>query len=188
MPLSIEWIGNFDPFNFLACPICAGKHFTSLSAGSIWCDKCNTRFSVRHTAGDPGCVVDADTKDAYGQTFECPTCSLKRATLMETLLCPHCKTLMEAVPGYSGPLSDAERPNYYLILKTGDYCSGWLKSGEPYKDMYSHPSCKDATLQSGWEEFQRRPGFRIDPARLPEGVRFKCLINDPGGDDGSNKI
>lgn len=42
------------------CPVCGKSKFTILEpAGSIWCEECNANFTVRHTAGDPGVVVDA---------------------------------------------------------------------------------------------------------------------------------
>jgi hypothetical protein len=180
MTLKIEWIGNFNPFQFVTCPTCGGQEFTSMSMSSIWCDSCNTRFCVRYTAGDPGCVVDADSKDASGPIFQCPECNLRRATLEKSFDCPNCKTTMAAVPGYSGPLLDEERREHFMILKLGDYCSGWLKSGGSIpKDMYAHPSCKDETLQIKWEEFQKRPDFRADPAKLPGGVRFQIMSSHP---------
>jgi DNA-directed RNA polymerase subunit RPC12/RpoP len=124
MSIKIEWIGNFNPFDFIACPTCGGKEFTSLSLGSAWCDNCNTQFSVRHTAGDPGCVVDADTEDAYGPVFRCPTCSYQAATLAPGIHCPSCKKPMERKEGYSGALMENPPRKWCMILKTGDYCSG----------------------------------------------------------------
>ena len=60
MSYSVEFIGGFNPFEWpdMKCPVCGGEDFTSLSHSSVWCDKCNVKFVVRHTGGDPGCVVD----------------------------------------------------------------------------------------------------------------------------------
>lgn len=50
---------RLPPFALIKCPLCSGTEFTSLDLASAWCDRCNTQFTVRPTAGDPGFVVDA---------------------------------------------------------------------------------------------------------------------------------
>ena len=50
---------RLPPFALIKCPLCSGAVFTSLDLASAWCDRCNARFTVRPTAGDPGFVVDA---------------------------------------------------------------------------------------------------------------------------------
>ena len=48
------------PFKLIQCPLCGGTEFTTVDLASAWCDRCNTRFQVRQTCGDPGFVVDAE--------------------------------------------------------------------------------------------------------------------------------
>ena len=50
---------RLPPFALIKCPLCSGAEFTSLDLASAWCNRCNTQFTVRPTAGDPGFVVDA---------------------------------------------------------------------------------------------------------------------------------
>ncbi len=58
--LLLETISCLDPFTLIACPLCRGTEFTTMDLASVWCDRCNTQFSTRMTAGDPGVVVDTD--------------------------------------------------------------------------------------------------------------------------------
>ncbi len=58
--LRVRAISALDPFNIIACPMCGGNEFITLDFASVWCDRCDTRFTARETAGDPGVVVDAD--------------------------------------------------------------------------------------------------------------------------------
>ena len=58
--LSLETISRLDPFTLIACPLCRGTEFTTVDLAGVWCDTCNTQFTTRRTAGDPGVVVDAD--------------------------------------------------------------------------------------------------------------------------------
>ncbi len=62
MPLRKEQITRLDVWNRFRCPVCEGTEFVSLHGASAWCDECNAQFQVRHTAGDPGYVVDCFTK------------------------------------------------------------------------------------------------------------------------------
>lgn len=170
MPLKTEWIGNFNPFNWLTCPTCGKSDFTSLSGASVWCDACNTKFTVRHTAGDPGCVVDATTEAAYGPTFVCETCTFVTASLEQTVECPTCKAPMARRKGYSRALMENPPRQWYMVLKIGDYCSGWLLAGDKVdiETMHSHPSCKDKCLQETWNTFQGQADFCIDRHSLPD--------------------
>ncbi len=64
MALKTEPYSSIQPFWHIDCPVCGGDDFTELGAGGgVWCDECNTQFSVRGTSGDPGCVVDAKFDD-----------------------------------------------------------------------------------------------------------------------------
>jgi hypothetical protein len=56
--LSLDTISHNPPFRLIKCPLCGGSEFTSLAFAEVWCDACNVQFNVRHTAGDPGFVVD----------------------------------------------------------------------------------------------------------------------------------
>jgi hypothetical protein len=56
--LSLDTIDRNPPFRLIKCPLCGGAEFTSLAFAEVWCDNCNVQFQVRHTAGDPGFVVD----------------------------------------------------------------------------------------------------------------------------------
>jgi hypothetical protein len=56
--LSLDTISHNPPFRLIKCPLCGGTEFTSLAFAEVWCDACNVQFNVRHTAGDPGFVVD----------------------------------------------------------------------------------------------------------------------------------
>ena len=48
------------PFSVIRCPLCGGHEFTSVDFAAVYCNTCNAHFSVRHTAGDPGFVVDCE--------------------------------------------------------------------------------------------------------------------------------
>ena len=53
-----EHIDRTPPFRVIHCPLCGGTAFTTVALAEVWCDGCHAQFSVRHTAGDPGFVVD----------------------------------------------------------------------------------------------------------------------------------
>lgn len=61
-----------SPFDEIKCAICEEDKFTSLDHASVWCDKCNAEFTVRHTSGDPGYVVDCFTKWVYKSEAKYP--------------------------------------------------------------------------------------------------------------------
>jgi hypothetical protein len=57
--LEVSFIsGVLQPFALIRCPLCGGTRFGTLEFGQVYCVDCNATFSVRHTAGDPGFVVD----------------------------------------------------------------------------------------------------------------------------------
>jgi hypothetical protein len=177
MGLTIEWIGNFNPFNFITCPLCGGNDFVSLSASSVWCSVCNTSFAVRETAGDPGCVVDAFmTEDTMGPKYNCKKCGKFTASFTDRPVCPLCGSNMGKDNDYWCCFPEDQRKKWYMVLKIGDYCSGWIQSGgKTIEESYSHSSCEDHTLQSRWDDFQKSEGFFIDPTKKHQGVRYFVL-------------
>ena len=59
--LSLEHIDTLAPFSLIRCPICGSYgQFASLDFAGVWCNCCNANFYVRHTAGDPGFVVQVE--------------------------------------------------------------------------------------------------------------------------------
>ncbi len=56
--LQVEHIDSSAPFRLIKCPLCWGTEFASVDFAQVWCNTCNAAFTVRHTAGDPGFVVD----------------------------------------------------------------------------------------------------------------------------------
>ncbi len=154
MPLKINWIGKFDPFDFISCPVCGRSEFVSTSASAVHCNFCETRFKVRMTAGDPGCVVDADTTDGiYAPAWKCPNCSLEIASFNDAPGCPHCLCLMKREERCYRSFPQDKPRRWYWILKLGDYSSGWLDHEGAEK---THSTCKDPDLQAKWDAFQER--------------------------------
>lgn len=154
--LELEWIGGFNPFNFIDCPVCGGKEFTSHSMSSIWCSTCNARFLVKHTAGDPGCVVHAYTDEVVGTRYKCSYCGLVEVAFEGTPTCKMCLKEMEEVKGSTGHLDSEVR--FYQILKTGDYASGWIKVvGD---NLPEFPEPDGGRHQKAWEEFQEKNDFK----------------------------
>jgi hypothetical protein len=168
--LRIQFIGGFNPFAWpdFCCPLCEHREFTSLGHAGVYCDECNARFNVRDTAGDPGCVVDCFcTREqggfVYAPAYICEKC--EDYPVRHGLFDWQEKTCrrnlnhgdMTRDKGVSVPwkvLPQHER--FYLILKTGDYCSGWL-------DGSSHTPkrlTRRGPTQEQWEAFQEHPDFR----------------------------
>lgn len=56
--LQVEHIDRNAPFRLIQCPLCDGTQFVTVGFAGVWCDRCQAEFHVRHTAGDPGFVVD----------------------------------------------------------------------------------------------------------------------------------
>ncbi|MEZ4641623.1 MAG: hypothetical protein R3E31_02600 [Chloroflexota bacterium] len=56
--LQVEHVDRNAPFRLIQCPLCDGTTFVSVGFSGVWCDRCQAEFRVRHTAGDPGFVVD----------------------------------------------------------------------------------------------------------------------------------
>jgi hypothetical protein len=51
---------GLHPFQLVKCPLCHGTEFVTLDLASAWCRNCNARFTVEHTAGDPGFHLRCD--------------------------------------------------------------------------------------------------------------------------------
>lgn len=150
--LRCESVAGFNPFDWddLRCPFCGGNEFTSLDHAAVYCDDCDARFGVRPTAGDPGCVVDASVPrcGVYGTRHQCK-CGWRGGRLAWMNRCPSCGgDDLTPEDGISSPvkLPDWESQGFYLVLKLGDYCSGWLaNSGNPLRDRLTFPT------QAEWE-------------------------------------
>ncbi|MBP8000064.1 MAG: hypothetical protein KA314_14790 [Chloroflexi bacterium] len=62
--VQVEQVDLLPPFRLIHCPLCSGlagqepSTFTTVGFTTLWCDRCQAQFHVRHTAGDPGFVVD----------------------------------------------------------------------------------------------------------------------------------
>lgn len=56
--VQVEHIDHHPPFKLIKCPLCWKTDFTSVDFAQVWCDTCNATFTVRHTAGDPGWVIE----------------------------------------------------------------------------------------------------------------------------------
>ena len=160
MTFEIDLIGNFNPFEWdaLKCPVCGKNKFVSLSHSAIYCDYCNARFSVRYTAGDPGCVIDCHVMEENrcidGPKFRCLDCDATFGSLDEEPKCPEVpEHNIERVNGIftSVKLPDNYPERFCLILKIGDYCSSW--GGCQYPD---DPFKRDYPTQEEWNEFQKR--------------------------------
>jgi hypothetical protein len=65
--VQVEHIDHYPPFRLIKCPLCWGTDFTSVDFAQVWCDTCNASFTVRHTAGDPGFVMDCTWEHYSGR-------------------------------------------------------------------------------------------------------------------------
>lgn len=138
--LKIQLIDRINPFEWehFRCPLCGSHDFTSVNHAGVYCDNCNCRFNVRDTAGDPGCVVDCyTTQDQGGYTYapcyECRQCDPEYPKQhgrfdWQDLTCPLNLNhgLMTRVESTSVPWDVPEgMERFCLIMKLGDYISGW---------------------------------------------------------------
>ena len=155
MSFEVVYIGGFNPFKWkdLRCPVCGASNFVSQDHAMVFCDRCYADFEVRMTAGDPGCVVDCLLKEVYAPLWECVDCGQKEGFFdWQDPVCPGSSwhTMKKAHP--DGLIRKLwKRPRGYpkrfcLILKLGDYCSGWLP--ENGGKRLSHPT------QEQWDSFQ----------------------------------
>lgn len=156
MSFKITYTGGFNPFEWkeLKCPVCGASEFVSNDHALVFCDRCFADFEVRMTAGDPGCVVDCFVKETYAPLWECVECGKEIAFFdWQNPACPeNTHHTMKRVDGirklWKRPEGYPE--SYYLILKLGDYCSGWLGAdwAKDHSQRLGFPS------QRQWDDFQ----------------------------------
>ena len=160
--LKVSYIGGFNPFDweFFHCPVCKGNEFVSVSHTGVFCDKCHAQFSVRSTCGDAGCVVDCYINpmpsggDIFAPLWRCEECGEETALFeWQEQVCPsNIHTKLRRVEHISRKWNRPKNfPDYfYLILKLGDYCSGWIR-GNDYEPL-------DYPTQEEWDKFQETSG------------------------------
>lgn len=186
MTLKVEHIGGFNVFDWEAfhCPLCNGKQFVSHDHSAIWCDDCNAKFQTRDTAGDPGVVVDcwiADRENAYvyAPSYKCSECDVSRGLFdWQDKTCPcnmnHQMTRVERqsqrwiVPDDMKD-KDTGTSRFCLVLKTGDYCSGWMKG---WGGMSHHGK---TPTQKEWDAFQ----YVIEQERELSRMMNQFVLVDP---------
>ena len=165
MAFRIEYIGGFNPFEWeaLGCPVCGSSDFVSQDHIKVYCDRCWAEFRVRPTAGDPGCVVDCFVKEIYAPLWECKDCG-ERAGFFDWQepVCPADPIHSMRDESHDGRIRKLWEPprdfpkSFYLILKLGDYCSGWL-DGENCEQFHIWPT------QEQWECFQEEARMTWSP-------------------------
>ncbi|MDX9789000.1 MAG: hypothetical protein RBT11_19655 [Desulfobacterales bacterium] len=159
MSFSVEEIGGFNPFEWekLKCPVCGEGNFTSLSHSGVYCDKCNAQFRVRTTAGDPGCVIDCmvNPGEIYAPKWECthPTCGAVKYSF-EKPECPKNSDHTMERAGFLGPWEKPDKcpDRFCLVLKHGDYCSGWMFVFEKKNTSER----LDSPTQAEWDQYQEK--------------------------------
>jgi len=152
MTFSLHLIGGFNPFEWddLFCPICKGKDFTSMSHAGVHCDNCNALFVVRDTTGDPGLVIDCHAENVRAPVWRCSNedCYGNMASF-EPAICP-LNLNHGTMERYSGITTKwnakPEERHRMLILKVGDYCSGWTRAG--------NGECNPTQTQ--WDAYQEK--------------------------------
>jgi len=63
--LTYRRVSRHRPFRIIKCALCGGTDFSTLEYAGVYCDRCNTRYDVQHTAGDPGFVVRAHPETTW---------------------------------------------------------------------------------------------------------------------------
>ena len=167
MALEITYVGGFNPFEWdeLFCPLCGNNHYVSISHAAVHCKDCCAQFSVRRTAGEPGCVVDCFVKDPpfegqiYAPLWRCRDCGAEMGFFdFERPVCPTSRDhKMVRVQGLTMPwVGKANSPqHFYIVLKLGGECSGWIRL--PGLESTGFPT------QQQWEKFQRKYKDKISP-------------------------
>lgn len=161
--LKIQLIDRINPFEWehFQCPLCGCREFTSVNHAGVYCDDCNCRFNVRDTAGDPGCVVDCYTTRedggfTYAPAYLCEECAKLDYPVRHGLFdwqdktCP--KNLnhgqMTRERGISMPWKVTPgMERFCLVMKLGDYISGW-SYGECFKKVSEF-----SPTQKQWDAF-----------------------------------
>lgn len=170
--LKLRYIDNFNPFEWdgLECPLCGTADFTSVGHTGVYCDLCNARFVIRDTAGDPGCVIDCFcTQEQGGHVYApahyCEACEKEHGyqtttgsffDWQEDKSCPVNLNhgLMKREERCYRPW-DAKRfgmERFCLILKIGDYVSGWSYGDRMDKKSPFSPTQRD------WDAYQETLG------------------------------
>jgi len=158
--VSYEYPG-LNPFewNAFRCPVCRRNQYTSETHAAVHC-LCGAQFRVRPTCGDPGCVVDCFVHPLlggriYAPAWECSECGARTAWFDHEppRPCPansHHQEMMK-IKGVEMPWNPPPGfPDFfYLILKVGGYCSGWMDGRGPAHGQLPFPT------QEEWEEYQR---------------------------------
>jgi hypothetical protein len=85
--LEVEQVDRNAPFRLIQCPLCAGTEFVTVGFSGVWCDCCQAEFHVRHTAGDPGFVVDCTW--AHYQPTAARYLLPRSDELVLTMVCKH---------------------------------------------------------------------------------------------------
>lgn len=197
--LQVEHIDRHPPFKVIKCPLCSGTGFTSVDFAQVWCDTCNANFTVRHTSGDPGFVVDCTWQHYSGhnahyllpRTAElCLTLVLKDSgDLLELTHNEHCwrDDCMPEQVASTGPDS-ALRPGLHACQVGTLY--GWSLGGRVpvhydhnrhgYQTLYWPDGRKDS-----WPEtaFVRTSNLTHEEGRDLEQVRWE--LERQLGDDSS---
>jgi len=156
MTFKVTYTGGFNPFEWeaLRCPVCGESEFASQDHTGVFCEVCYADFEVRATAGDPGCVVDCFTKEVHAPVWECMDCGKEAGFFdWQKPLCPGNSrhTMKKASTGrlvkmpWKHPRGFPR--SFYLVLKLGDYCSGWL-NGRTCHQYRNYPT------QEKWDRFQ----------------------------------
>jgi hypothetical protein len=176
--LKLSLIGGFNPFDFVVCPTCGSNEFETVSFSGIYCSRCETGFRVRPTAGDPGCVVDADGEKAIGPKYVCE-CGVSFGSWQERPKCPTCGKQMQGDKRALSYLHPDLRIQAYWILKTGERSSGWLSAKDCRKISEER--------EEEWVMYQESTEFRHDevdvaellaavPAKKAAIVLPRCII------------
>jgi len=179
MALKIEQIGGFNVFEWDAfkCPICKGGKFVSHDHSAVWCDGCNAKFQTRDTAGDPGVVVDCwiasdERAYVYAPLYECDKCKVERGLFeWQDKTCPsNMNHQMERVESTSVPWNAPEGfgKRYCLILKLGDYCSGWSNVEQAMRQVGD----EKMPTQVEWDLYQEK----LEAEQAMERMMAKVLV------------
>jgi hypothetical protein len=83
----VEHVDHNAPFRLIQCPLCDSTTFVSVGFAGVWCDRCQAEFHVRHTAGDPGFVVDCTW--AHYQPTAARYLLPRSDELVLTMVCKH---------------------------------------------------------------------------------------------------
>jgi len=63
--LTYRRVSRHRPFRIIKCALCGGTDFSTLEYAGVYCARCNTRYDVQNTAGDPGFIVRAHPETTW---------------------------------------------------------------------------------------------------------------------------